>query len=62
MITKEIGQWELNYRGLSTDEKPLVHITATGTEEKIPNGSTFYEMDTGRIFMWDAENLTWLLQ
>lgn len=62
MITKEIGQWELNYRGLSTDEKPLVHLTAAGTEEKIPNGSIFYEMDTGDLYMWDAENSTWLLQ
>lgn len=62
MITKEIGQWELNYRGLSTDTKPTVHVTPTGKEEGIPNGSTFYEMDTGDLYMWDAENSQWLEQ
>jgi len=62
MITKEIGQWELNYRGLSTDEKPTMHTTPGGIEERIPNGSTFYEMDTGKLYMWDVENSEWLLQ
>ena len=62
MITKEIGQWELNYRGLSTDEKPTVHVNSIGKEEGIPNGSIFYEMDTGDIYMWDAENSQWLEQ
>ena len=62
MITKEIGQWELNYRGLSTDEKPTMYITPGGIEERIPNGSTFYEMDTGYFYMWDVENSVWLLQ
>ena len=62
MITKEIGQWELNYRGLSTDEKPTTYTTPGGMEERIPNGSTFYEMDTGKLYMWDVENSEWLLQ
>lgn len=41
--------WEL--RGLSTDKKP--------TTDKIPNGSTFREMNTGDVFMYDAENKIW---
>lgn len=39
--------------GLSTDEKPL---------DKIPNGSSFYEMDTQRVFLFDEENKRWLQQ
>lgn len=38
--------------GLSTDVKP------TG----VPNTSTFYEMDTRALFMFDAENQRWLEQ
>lgn len=41
--------WELI--GLSTDEKP--------TTDKIPNGSTFKEMDTGKLFMYDGDTKTW---
>ena len=35
-------------RGLSTDTKPTA-----------PNGSTFIEMDTGKGFLFDAENGLW---
>lgn len=41
--------WELI--GLSTDEKPAT--------DKIPNGSTFKEMDTGKLFMYDRDSKTW---
>ena len=41
-----------DYIGLSTDEKP------TG----VPNASTFYEMDTKALFLFDAENGAWLPQ
>lgn len=44
--------WELY--GKSTDEKPV--------HDRIPNGSTFYEMDTGNIFMFDAEEKVWISQ
>lgn len=37
---------------LSTDTKPM------GVE----NGSLSYEIDTGKIFMFDAENKTWVEQ
>lgn len=46
MATKEPG-WELN--GLSSESKPL----------DAPNGSTFIEMDTGDVYMFDATGKTW---
>lgn len=38
--------------GLSTDTKPT----------NVGNASTFYEMDTKKLFMFDAENDVWLEQ
>ena len=35
------------FRGLSTDEKPV---------EKVGNGSVFIEIDTGKVFMFDEQN------
>ena len=43
--------WDL--RGLSSDNKP--------TDSQLPNGSTFIEMDTGKVYMWDKENTQWRL-
>ena len=43
--------------GLSTDTKP----TVSGNQE-VPNASTFYEMDTGKLFMYDTDSNTWLEQ
>lgn len=40
----------LELRGLSTDTKP----------EDVPNGSSFLEMDTGKVFMFDANSVLWL--
>ena len=39
--------------GKSTDEKPNY-----GME----NGQQFYEMDTGKVYMYDAEAKAWLEQ
>ena len=36
---------------LSTDTKPT---------EGIGNGSKLLEMDTGKLYMFDAENITWV--
>ena len=41
-------------RGLSTDVKP----TKLGNED-IENGSTYIEIDTGSIYMFDAQSKTW---
>ena len=35
---------------LSTDTKPTTDV---------PNGSSFLEMDTGNVYMWDEENEQW---
>lgn len=45
----------LELYGLSTDEKPIKNWGTTG----IGNASTFYEMDTGNIYIYDEENDKW---
>ena len=60
MITREYGtQYDLQYDGrtiefygLSTDDKP--------TDSSVTNGSSFVEMDTGNVYLFDAENAAWL--
>lgn len=44
---------ELN--GLSTDEKPI----GTYKGQAIPNASTFLEMDTSTVYVYDEENEQW---
>ena len=39
--------------GLSTDEMPM---------DDILNATPFYEMDTQKVFLFDAENNKWLEQ
>ena len=56
MVTNNTGAdqasaWD--FRGLSLDSKP--------TTSQIPNGSTFMEMDTGKVYMYDKENTQWRL-
>ena len=41
------------YVGLSTDQKPT---------EDVNNGSRFYEMNTQKNYMFDAENAQWIEQ
>lgn len=41
------------YEGLLADTKP----TGKGL-----NGSIFYEMDTGNVYMYDEQNDTWRIQ
>lgn len=41
---------EIEMRGLSTDEKPT---------ENIVNGTVFIEIDTGKVYMFDAEGTKW---
>lgn len=42
--------------GLSTDTKPLKNIDGV----EITNGSSFLEMDTSNLFLYDEENHRWL--
>lgn len=39
------------YFGLSTDTKPLQHIG---------NGTAFIEIDSGKIYLFDAEHTEWI--
>ena len=50
MITAT-GTNTLEFRGLSTDTKPIKYVG---------NGSMFFEMDTMKVFMFDAENKKWI--
>lgn len=49
------GKTVLGFVGLSSDEKPVEKFYA----EKIRNGSTFLEIDTTSVFMYDEENKVW---
>ena len=42
------GEKTYEYRGLSTDVKPTKHVG---------NGSVFIEMDTGKVYIFDEENV-----
>lgn len=53
-LTPEGDYISTEIRGLSTDTKP------TEINDKIiDNGSVYIEIDTGKIFMFDAENQQW---
>lgn len=47
-----------SYTGLSTDTKP----DQTEGDIFIGNGSTFYEIDTGDVYMYDGEGNNWVQQ
>ena len=49
MITT-INEKTYEFRGLSSDEKPV---------ENVGNGSIFIEMDTGNVFIFDEQNKVW---
>ena len=55
----------LEIDGLSTDTKPITTFIEYGVDGReigrtnIENGSTFTEIDTGKLFMYDAENVAW---
>lgn len=49
-----VEEKEIEFRGLSTDEKP----TTIG-EEPIANGTSFIEIDTGTVFLYDSESQEW---
>ena len=59
MITWVTGDVVRQIRGLSTDPKPT-DATLAVKDAIIPNGSTFLEMDTGDVYMFDSENQRWL--
>jgi len=55
MITNAL--YSRDFRGLSTDDK---NIIATSNNGVIQNGSTFFEIDTGKLYMYDVDSNTWI--
>ena len=53
-VKGEVEAINVELRGLSTDTKPT-----EVNEREVGNGSTFIEIDTGKIFFYDAENEEW---
>ena len=53
MITNNERNYILEYSGLSTDTKPT-------SLESIANGSLFFEIDTGKVYAYDAEGDEWI--
>lgn len=43
--------YEYEFRGLSTDEKPIF--------KELGNGSVFLEIDTSKVFFFDKKNNIW---
>lgn len=54
----QTGGVKYSFYGLSSDTKP----TGSVDGEVILNGSTFYEMDTKKVSMFDQENQIWYQQ
>ena len=52
MITVKYDREQATFFGLSTDTKP--------TGDTVANGSCFLEMDTGKIWFYDADGAQWL--
>ena len=44
-----------DFMGLSTDSKPTI-----AKFPSMKNGSSFFEMDTKKIYFYDAENAQWV--
>ena len=49
-ISTSESEREVELRGLSTDDKPT---------DNVANGTTFIEIDTGKMYLYDAENEQW---
>lgn len=49
------GIYKFVFHGLSTDTKP----TNTFEGATIENGSQFLELDSGKVFLYDAEHKAW---
>lgn len=56
------GNSPITFFGLSTDTKPSEIEIVKGLPHAIPNASIFYEMNTGDMYMWDADGNRWLKQ
>lgn len=48
------------FRGLSTDTKPITYTDENANEFKVDNGSVYICIDTQDVYIYDGENTTWL--
>ena len=46
-----VNEKTYEYHGLSTDEKPI---------KGVGNGSVYFEMDTSKVFMFNADDQVWI--
>lgn len=56
-VPKGGGRYAFDISGLSTDTKPTETF---GNRGKIANGSTFFEMDTQKLFFYDEAHESWI--
>ena len=54
-VSKTNSDYQYDFEGLSTDEKPTL-----ADNPNMKNGSSFFELDTKKIYFWDATNETWV--
>lgn len=53
--SKTETDYQFDFEGLSTDTKPTI-----ADYPSMRNGSSFLEMDTKKIYFYDAENAQWV--
>lgn len=53
--SKTENDYKYDFEGLSTDQKPTLEEFAD-----MGNGSSFLEMDTKKIYFYDADNNQWI--
>ena len=53
-VSTKGNEREVEFRGLSTDTKPTEF-----NGNNIANGTTFIEIDTGKFYLFDADNSQW---
>ena len=49
-MNTSVNEHTYHLRGLSTDQKPIL--------EKLSNGSSFLEIDTGEFYIFDGSSLS----
>ena len=54
-VSKTNSDYQYDFEGLSTDEKPTL-----ADYPNMKNGSSFFELDTKKIYFWDATNEIWV--
>lgn len=54
-ISRTDNDYSYDFMGLSTDAKPTI-----ADFPSMKNGSSFFEMDTKKIYFYDAENAQWV--